>query len=239
MKILKIKIQGLTGFEDSKFEFDLFAGKNVNSYEKENNSVSYVINNLYKLNSIALLGINASGKTTSLKLVLAMLNIFIKNKSLTEEGISEIGNYFEKKIICENYIFNQDYIYKIESTISKDKSNALYFEDEFLYRKKVKRTDSKDKIFTNFEQTISRKDIDITYLKKTNSIFSGILNNEEDQLVENSVVDLTTITDVNKIQYFANDMDISYVNFLDDSIESLIFEEETKNLRLNLRIRMK
>lgn len=235
MKILKTKIRGLSYFKNGEFEFDFFASKNVNFYEKERKNVSHVINKLYKLNSIALLGINASGKTTSLKLVLAMLNIFIKNKSLSEDDIPEIGNYFDDEVICENYIFNQEWIYKIESIISKDKSNSLYFKDEVLYRKKVKKTESKDKIFTNFEETISRKDIDVTYLKQTDSIFSGVLNKKNHQLVEDSVVDLTNITDVNKIQYFANDMDISYVNFLDDSIESLIFEEDTKKFKIRFK----
>ena len=235
MKILKTKIRGLSYFKNGVFEFDFFASKNVNLYEKESNSVSHIINKLYKLNSIALLGINASGKTTSLKLVLAMLNIFIKNKSLSEDDIPEIGNYFDDEVICENYIFNQEWIYKIESIISKDKSNSLYFKDEVLYRKKVQKTESKDKIFTNFEETISRKDIDVTYLKQTDSIFSGVLNRKNHQLVEDSVVDLTNITDVNKIQYFANDMDISYVNFLDDSIESLIFEEDTKKFKIRFK----
>ena len=235
MKILKTKIRGLSYFKNGVFEFDFFASKNVNLYEKESNSVSHIINKLYKLNSIALLGINASGKTTSLKLVLAMLNIFIKNKSLSEDDIPEIGNYFDDEVICENYIFNQEWIYKIESIISKDKSNSLYFKDEVLYRKKVKKTESKDKIFTNFEETISRKDIDVTYLKQTDSIFSGVLNRKNHQLVEDSVVDLTNITDVNKMQYFANDMDISYVNFLDDSIESLIFEEDTKKFKIRFK----
>ena len=235
MKILKTKIRGLSYFKNGEFEFDFFASKNVNFYEKESKNVSHVINKLYKLNSIALLGINASGKTTSLKLVLAMLNIFIKNKSLSEDDIPEIGNYFDDEVICENYIFNQEWIYKIESIISKDKSNSLYFKDEVLYRKKVKKTESKDKIFTNFEETISRKDIDVTYLKQTDSIFSGVLNRKNHQLVEDSVVDLTNITDVNKIQYFANDMDISYVNFLDDSIESLIFEEDTKKFKIRFK----
>ena len=235
MKILKTKIRGLSYFKNGEFEFDFFASKNVNFYEKESKNVSHVINKLYKLNSIALLGINASGKTTSLKLVLAMLNIFIKNKSLSEDDIPEIGNYFDDEVICENYIFNQERIYKIVSIISKDKSNSLYFKDEVIYRKKVKKTESKDKIFTNFEETISRKDIDVTYLKKTDSIFSGVLNKKNHQLVEDSVVDLTNITDVNKIQYFANDMDISYVNFLDDSIESLIFEEDTKKFKIRFK----
>ena len=235
MKILKTKIRGLSYFKNGEFEFDFFASKNVNFYEKERKNVSHVINKLYKLNSIALLGINASGKTTSLKLVLAMLNIFIKNKSLSEDDIPEIGNYFDDEVICENYIFNQEWIYKIESIISKDKSNSLYFKDEVLYRKKVKKTESKDKIFTNFEETISRKDIDVTYLKQTDSIFSGVLNKKNHQLVVDSVVDLTNITDVNKIQYFANDMDISYVNFLDDSIESLIFEEDTKKFKIRFK----
>lgn len=235
MKILKTKIRGLSYFKNGEFEFDFFASKNVNFYEKESKNVSHVINKLYKLNSIALLGINASGKTTSLKLVLAMLNIFIKNKSLSEDNIPEIGNYFDDEVICENYIFNQEWIYKIESIISKDKSNSLYFKDEVLYRKKVKKTESKDKIFTNFEETISRKDTDVTYLKQTDSIFSGVLNKKNHQLVEDSVVDLTNITDVNKIQYFANDMDISYVNFLDDSIESLIFEEDTKKFKIRFK----
>ena len=233
--MLKTKIQGLSYFKNGEFEFDFFASKNVNFYEKESKNVSHVINKLYKLNSIALLGINASGKTTSLKLVLAMLNIFIKNKSLSEDDIPEIGNYFDDEVICENYIFNQERIYKIVSIISKDKSNSLYFKDEVIYRKKVKKTESKDKIFTNFEETISRKDIDVTYLKQTDSIFSGVLNRINHRLVEDSVVDLTNITDVNKIQYFANDMDISYVNFLDDSIESLIFEEDTKKFKIRFK----
>ena len=215
MKILKTKIRGLSYFKNGEFEFDFFASKNVNFYEKESKNVSHVINKLYKLNSIALLGINASGKTTSLKLVLAMLNIFIKNKSLSEDDIPEIGNYFDDEVICENYIFNQEWIYKIESIISKDKSNSLYFKDEVLYRKKVKKTESKDKIFTNFEETISRKDIDVTYLKQTDSIFSGVLNKKNHQLVEDSVVDLT--------------------NILDDSIESLIFEEDTKKFKIRFK----
>ena len=66
MKLLKIRYDHLTMFKDGVFDIDLYASDRVPSTDE---SVFALSGPIYSCNVVALAGVNASGKTTALKLI--------------------------------------------------------------------------------------------------------------------------------------------------------------------------
>lgn len=223
IKLLQINLNHLTNFEEGQLSIDFFAEKRVYNHEKEQHVVSNLFSNINKLNNIALVGKNATGKTTTLNIISDLLKIYIENKSLSD--CEHLANHFSTKLQVENIILVNKQIFKIKSIIKKDELNQLFFDDEQLYQKKATTTMIKDELttFSKNELLIERQTIDNPFLKKDDSIFSSILNNEninESYLVS----DLGRFTNFNFLGYFSKNMPLSFVNYLDPSIEEFYLE---------------
>ena len=74
--ILRSEIDGLTLFKDKKVMFDLVAEKNVTEDDVLNGNVMRIDDLIDKLNTIALVGSNATGKTTQLRLIKMVISVF-------------------------------------------------------------------------------------------------------------------------------------------------------------------
>lgn len=80
MKVLRIEYEGLRGFIEGKICVDLMATGRV----REKGAMEEVGSNIFSLPAVALAGINASGKTTLLRLIFLALGIVCQRKSLHE-----------------------------------------------------------------------------------------------------------------------------------------------------------
>ncbi|EUJ31285.1 hypothetical protein [Listeria cornellensis] len=150
IKIIKSIFRNLEGYENNTLTIDFLAAKRVYELESDENIVTKLVNNIYKLNSISLAGINASGKTTTLNIISDNLKVFIQNQSLNYQMI--ISNYFEEQLEIENYFYYDGFVYKLTSFIKKDNGNqSLIFDEEFLYKKKVNSNIAK-KRFSSFRR---------------------------------------------------------------------------------------
>ena len=72
MKLLKIKVTGLPLCKDV-LEIDFFAKQRVES--EKNETMYHLFSNIYLNNAVAIMGINASGKTTILKTISFIINM--------------------------------------------------------------------------------------------------------------------------------------------------------------------
>ena len=86
MKLVKTVIKGLDGYKNKTLTIDFIAEKRVYEEEAKNFVVTRLISNIYLLNTITLIGINASGKTTTLNILSEILKVFIDNKSLNQKN---------------------------------------------------------------------------------------------------------------------------------------------------------
>lgn len=88
ISLINLSIQGVTTFDNQRFYIDFFNHSRVFQNELDEKIVSRLSGSNYKNHIIALAGINASGKTSALNLILFALEVFVKGTSLNESGKS-------------------------------------------------------------------------------------------------------------------------------------------------------
>jgi ABC-type polysaccharide/polyol phosphate transport system ATPase subunit len=138
MRILKIAVNGLKLFSNS-LEIDFTTTQRVRNDKSE---MLYKISpQIYQNNAIAFIGINASGKTTTLK-VISFIMQMLNNEPINKIENRTILNGLKKqdKIVFDIYFTFSDSIYKLETTI-RNKSvdeieNKFIIENEQLWKKK-------------------------------------------------------------------------------------------------------
>lgn len=234
MKLLRSEIYGINSFKDETLIVDFTNTKRVYPEEIENREVFSIINNTYAFPILAFLGINATGKTTSLIMIREMLSLFIQNESLNFN--SKFSHYIRDSIRTVNYIYQGQFLYKIESNIEKDvKHERLYFTNEKLYRKKLTKSIANKYLFDFNEEDLqlerhrnSSDHIHLSnFLKEEDSIFSSVLN--QVQISKLMVQDLLDTTNLNFLSIYTNSIPISYIHYLDPSIEQFeLIDDEIK-----------
>jgi len=135
VRILRILYENIKLYKENKFEINFTATDRVSSPEQ----VYQVYKNVYSQKMIALAGINASGKTSALKLIHWAMTIVLENNSLNENSFYgmdfiEDGTRLTVDFYCDNHF------YELQSEIGFEKEagskrNRLYFKDEWIYIK--------------------------------------------------------------------------------------------------------
>ena len=238
MKLVKTVIKGLDGYKNKTLTIDFIAEKRVYEEEAKNFVVTRLISNIYLLNTITLIGINASGKTTTLNILSEILKVFIDNKSLNQKN--KLFQYFDEQLDLENYFFDDKTVYKLVSTIKNNKeTQVVEFIEEKLFHKSVTSSVTK-KEFLNFdslEPDIIRTKLDNIFLKDEDSIFSGILNTTKKFPI---IQDMTSHTNFNYLAYYSKNMPKSFVNYLDPSIELFeLLQKDKNNKNSSMRFKIK
>lgn len=218
MKVLSFTIDGVNLYENQSLTVDFFADKRV-SKEENGTRVNLIDNSIYTLNTLSFVGINASGKTTTLNIIAGILDVYITNESLSINN--RMIKYLNSEAEITIYLSDGQNFYKLISKIQKDKNDKVVFKDEILYQSasnyKFKKNNFKDsQLYTSYEQ---RNKVKNEYLKDEDSIFSKILNQTE----QSEVRSFNTIdqTDFNYLSTYSNDMPLSFIKYLDPSIEKI------------------
>ncbi len=230
MKILRIAFENIRIFSEG-FVIDFTAQDRVVNTDY----VSTIYSRLYAQNIISIVGANASGKSTALKLIKMAMDIVLENKSLDNIGFLEGILENETKMSVD--FFNNDFFYRLESTIGISRSENLieiekkkfFFLVETIYRKQKSEVKNKNMIF-NFDEghiQMRRSDfagIEYSTLKDQDSIIAAITK-------KNSVHHIDMLTETNfNIYSVTGKAQMEYINLFDDSIESI----EMKNNKLQI-----
>ncbi len=226
MKLLKLSIEGLMLFKE-KTEIDFFAEQNVMSDNKE--MLSNIFGKIYTNNVISIVGINASGKTSLLKVIAFSLNL------LNGESINNIRT---KDILtgCENASFEMVFyddnnsIYKLNTKVLIEKESDLeeryVIGEETLYKKKISQIRAKKDMFIFDKSSPMVRDKSAAFLKEDVSIAISINKNNGFK-----IRDLIKLNDRNllgrKVHYPRE-----LIQFLDSSIDNIDFNRETEEIRL-------
>lgn len=224
IKLLQASISGLKLYKDEQFSVDFTAEKKVFETEREEGIVSSWHKSIHTLNSLSFIGINASGKTTTLNILAEIITLFISNSGLEKD--LRLARYFDSVCTMTNYFLvqhgDEKKLYKLVSTIQKDAlSQKLLFSEEFLYEKKLNATMTRKQLFEFSDIPIMiRSEIGNVFLKQEDSMFSAILN-PLGQLP--LVQDLLHQTNFNYLSAYFDAMPLSFVQYFDDSIEFFRF----------------
>lgn len=220
MKILKIIARGIPLFKD-EFIINFCAQQRILNDDKD--SLYNLFSNIYLNPICAIIGINASGKSTSLKIISLALDI-INGKSINYSPAKDVLMR-SKKVNFEIYFYGKNNeILKLDLIINSIVNEAS--EDEYkiqyekLYCKKTSEVRTKKSLF-NFEEDntkYERSSYDL--LQDDVSIALKYIKENNDSIFSQS---LLFLTNMNILLPLTKDFKVplSLLKFLDSSVESI------------------
>ncbi|HSH35709.1 hypothetical protein, partial [Schnuerera sp.] len=178
---------------------------------------------------MSIIGINAAGKTTSLKLLNLALEIVLNNKGLNEDLVPSVflNEETEKNgIVMTVYFYKEDKVFELISLI-KYKRNIdgeihFYYENEVLRSKAKSNITSKNNIF-DFTNKINYKEVKRNKMSKESL---KVLKDDDSIVItetrDSGVTINTMLEDVkDKINYVQGIVNENILNVFDENIKKL------------------
>lgn len=247
IKLLRSEIRGLALFTYDELIIDFVAEKNVTEEEINRGNVEKLDGLVDKFNIVALVGSNATGKTTQLKLLKMMLGLFLSLNSTND--FKDLSDQFKDEVKFTNYFYNNKILYKVESYLRKDGVNSLSFEEEIVTSKRLYASHKKSDLFIFDKKDHRRGQKEImrrstlseetrVFLRDDFSVFSTIAKNLNKK---NSkyIIDEIEMTNSNSLNGHG-ELPSEYVKYFDSSIDSLeILSDSSVNKKKNVEITFK
>lgn len=234
MKILRITAQGLPLFKE---DLDICFYTQQRVSEDDKGSLYKMESNYYLHSACAFIGINASGKTSVLKVINLALSI-VKNEPINHVEAKSILGGIEKATICTYFYDNRKYICCLETVIAARKAKTgdyIYsILSERMWEKPISSVKSKKYLtdFTGIEPTKVRK-ADEEFLSDDVSLIISHNRKTNDTI---DVFSLLSYTNVNVLP-FTEDIPLEVIAFLDPTIETLRFEQIEGKTFIHLKFR--
>ena len=234
MKILRITAQGVPLFKE---DLDLCFYTQQRVSEDDRDRLYNLVDNYYLHSACAFIGINASGKTSVLKVINLALSI-VRNEPINHVESRSILGGAEKAAICTYFYDNRKYICCLETVITakKRKTGDYIYSilSERRWEKPISSVKSKKYLtdFTGIEPVAIRSGNE-EYLSDDVS-FIIAHNKKTGDTAE--VFSLLSYTNVNVLP-FTDDIPLEVIAFLDPTIEKLCFEETEGKTYIHLRFR--
>ena len=234
MKILRITAQGLPLFKED-LDICFFAQQRVS--EDDKNNLYNMIENYYLHSACAFIGINASGKTSVLKVVNLALSI-IKNEPINHAETKSILGGAKKATICTCFYDKRKYVCCLETEITAKKSKTGEYMysilSEKLWEKPIASVRSKKYLtdFAGMKPTAIRNQDEIYLPDDVSFIIAH--NKKVNDTVE--VFSLLSYTNINVLP-FTEDIPLEVIAFLDPTIEKLCFEQVEGKTFIHLKFK--
>ena len=234
MKILRITAQGLPLFKED-LDICFYAQQRVS--ENDKNNLYNMIENYYLHSACAFIGINASGKTSVLKVVNLALSI-IKNEPINHAETKSILGGAKKATICTCFYDKRKYVCCLETEITAKKSKTGEYMysilSEKLWEKPIASVRSKKYLtdFAGMKPTAIRNQDEIYLPDDVSFIIAH--NKKVNDTVE--VFSLLSYTNINVLP-FTEDIPLEVIAFLDPTIEKLCFEQVEGKTFIHLKFK--
>ena len=234
MKILRITAEGLPLFKED-LDICFYAQQRVS--EDDKNNLYNMIENYYLHSACAFIGINASGKTSVLKVVNLALSI-IKNEPINHAETKSILGGAKKATICTYFYDKHKHVCCLETEITAKKSKTgeyIYsIISERLWEKPIGSVRSKKYLtdFAGMKPTAIRNQDEIYLPDDVSFIIAH--NKKVNDTVE--VFSLLSYTNINVLP-FTEDIPLEVIAFLDPTIEKLCFEQVEGKTFIHLKFK--
>ena len=244
--MLRSEIDGLALFKDKKIVFDLVAEKNVTEEDVLNGNVTRIDGMIDKLNTIAVVGSNATGKTTQLKLIKMMLSVFLSLDSL--DDFQNLADQFEDTFHFTNYFYSEKTLYKVASAVKKTTIGDFAFTEETVYSKKVYPSHKKSDLFLFDTTKKGQKELfkrsslpsDVrAFLRDDDTIFSTVVRQLTNNQLQDIIIDEIEMTNKNKLTT-KDTIPVEYIKYFDPSIAAIrILSKDVPNEKMNVEVTFK
>lgn len=233
MRLLRIVCSGYPLFKE-RVTIDFIASQRVTDEDRD--QMTPLFSNIYQNNVIALIGINASGKTIVLNLVSFVLNLLSANQinhSDARDVLAVMND--EDRLNLEVFFYDAGNVNDLSVEIAVDKNSKgrrYIILNENLKTKSAKKVKYKKALFdfTKYDSEVNR-DNNEAYLRDDISIMIAY-NKEHSCRIDYK--DLSDITDDNRLEVEAT-FPASLLKMLDPSVEYLRYEK--KGLKKDIRLK--
>jgi hypothetical protein len=234
MKILRITATGLPLFKE---ELDILFYAQQRVHEEDKDKLFRLSSNIYLHTANAFIGINASGKTSVLKVIQLAMNI-AKNEPINHvEAKTILGN--TKSAIFNIYFSDSnDNVCRLETEITsnKIKSGEVIYSivNERLWEKPLSGIKSK-KYLTDFSgiNPISVRAQNEEFLSDDVSFIIARNKRVKEKL---DIYSLLSYTNVNVLPFY-EDIPLEVIAFLDPTVEKLYFEQQDTKTFIHLKFK--
>lgn len=235
MKLLRMTVTGLNLYDGKELDINLTTIQRIAN--KRDGALHEVSPKVYKNNIVGMIGLNASGKTSTLKIISFVMNLLDNQmiNSIFEKGV--LNELFSDKVIIKSYFADNESknIYLLDTTIEKNSFEEFVITEETLYTKTLKSIRSKKEIFHFTEQNITMKrENDAEFLLDEISIISAYnKKNKKNKYL----IDALKWTNFNILRTI--NIPIEIINYFDSSVEFLTVEREDNVIFLRLKFKGK
>lgn len=235
MKILRITAQGLPLFKE-EFDISFFAQQRVADDDKD--LLYPLFSNVYMNCSNALIGINAAGKTSVLKVILLVLNI-LNNQPINHIETKDILDDTDKAVINMYFHSEAKEVCRLETVITSERSktdSARYkIVEETLWVKPEESVTARRNLtdFSAYQPAAVRKEEE--FLSDDVSIIIAYNKRKKEEM---NIVSLLSFTNRNVLP-FAEEIPMEAISFLDPTVEQLYFDRTENKKLIHLQFRGK
>ena len=234
MKLLKIAVSGLPLLKN-KCELDFFAQQRVSNDDLENMSdiFSTKATKLRQNNVMSFIGINASGKTTLLKLISFVCEM-LNNQSLTNAYYNEIldGLAETDKVSFDIFFYSENETINYLHTVIGKRKERYVILDETLKTKSSSKVTSKVNLF-DFDDcgSVMSRNNDEAFLLDDVSIIVALNKKAHDSI---AMTEMLRHTNTNQLS-ISDDCPVEMIAFFDPSIEYLHVKTNSKDNDIRLK----
>lgn len=246
MKLLKLEVAGLPLFKE-KCEIDFLSLQRVSADNADKMSKVFVnsTNEFYQNNVLSFIGINASGKTTILKLITFVCRM-LNNEPINSIEASEIlDDLAENQYVTfktyfsarnkETFPFTDGIaINLLETTIAKTKEK-LIISNETLKSKSITGINSKKNVFDFNGVEINSSRQFNEFLLDDVSIMVAFNKRNDEQI---AISDMLKFTNINQLS-LSEDCPLELIAFFDPSVEYLKVNKNNKDTDICLKFKEK
>ena len=238
MKILKIVVSGLPLFQE-KCEIDFLALQRVTSDNTEKMSCAFSNGSkeFYQNNVISFIGINASGKTTILKLITFVCRL-LNNEPINSIDCSEILDDLtsNNQVVFDTYFYADNETVNLLHTVIVRDNEKLIITNETLKSKPISKVHTRKTLFdfTGAEICLSRS-INADFLLDDVSIMVAFNKKNNKQI---NFTDMLRYTNINQLS-ISEDCPLELITFFDPSVEHLKVSKNSKDTDICLKFKGK
>lgn len=222
MKLLRVTAEGLPLFKE-KLDVSFYTQQRI--YEEDKELLYPLFSNIYLNCAEAFIGINASGKTSILKVVLLALNL-LNNEPINHIETKDILGA-AKKVILNTYFYTETKeVCRLETEITSEKTKTgeqrYKIIGESLWMKPESSVVTR-KTLTDFNgyAAVAVRSKEEQFLSDDVSI---IIAHNKKYKEKMNIVSLLSYTNANVLP-FAEEIPIEVISFFDPTIENLYFDE--------------
>jgi ABC-type phosphate transport system ATPase subunit len=244
-KLLYLKIIGIRNYKNSTFEFDFTNQKTARQNDGE---LSNICNGIYTQNVIACTGLNASGKTTAVRLINWVLELLATGSFYPRNFHNRnIYDIFEQdvKLFLVAYSTKEKMFFKYSADFSKNEKKVLRITNDYVSYKKKTGTSKSNFLNFDYSETIKRSTV-ISNMKKELRDAFIVINNSIDDTI--SIIRYTAFYEKFPVEFEMPD-DFAFnpfstgkipqcqINYLDNSIESIEVLEPEEGERFKIKFK--